>query len=1105
MLRIVMGRTGRLWPSVTETATRAIHEKRSFLLIVPEQYTLKAERDLMASLHLPGLFYLSVLSPSRFQKLVFERAGKPGRAMLNAQGRRVAVAKALSARQAQLTYYVRAAERPGFVSSVADLMSSFRQEGVTNEGLQAAAEHTEDTVLRGKLHDVALVMGDYEALLGDKLTDAEAAHAEMLRRLRNAHVLDGACVAFYGFDVLTPPLRDLMAACAPLADDTLVTLVGDKEQAEDGYAFQPVLKSARRLMKMMEERGQRCGFSFLPDTPLDAPAPIRHLERHFLGFERPVLPGPVQGVRLLAASTPHAEAEFVCQTVLHHIEKGVDPEDIFVLAGDLAPYGTLLQSRLNAYNVPCYVSGKTQVASHAVVRLLLSALRCLSDNWQADDVEDMLASGFTGLDEMACWLLRRYIQSYDIKGKMWSRPFTRGGEDERAQAEALRQKLVPPVLALHASLKNAGSAAEAIQAVLAYLETLKVYDAAARLEEELNIKGMPEAAAWTRQVWTKLMETFEQMELVLGDERIPIARFATWLEAALEDIEVSALPPAAGCVQVGEIGRVPMGKPKVVFLLGLNDGFLTQQEDALLNDDEMQAVEDSVQKHIRLNAPEKEKMRLLDLWKAMAAPGEHLYISYPLADDTGAAQRPLSRLAAVKQLLPGLVEEGGAFFTGRASGPLAPGPALERAAELLKTGGMDDQWRAAWTWLSTEDGWREKAMGVMAAARGEAPARPLMPKDADRLFRLDTTSVTRLETFASCPYRHFVMHGLRPEEKKEWRVRRNDAGVFYHSALELFAKRAAEDKDWPNVTRERCDEMVEEAVAPLIKEWAEQPFGDTERARAVSASYLETCRRAAWNLTVGFRFSAFRPKALEMAFGEGDGQRPILLKLTDGTVVKMRGKIDRVDTCESAGETYLRIVDYKSGSTSFSASDVYAGLQLQLLIYLRAALAAEKGAQPAGLFYQKVDNPLLSEEKDISLEEAESKISRALKMSGLALSDFDVYKLMDSRDPPLSVDGLFNKDGQPGKNKPVASGEEMDALMRFAFKKAASLAEDMRLGTVEALPLQDKNGFGPCAYCEYQGICRRDPLLSQKTRRKENMDVQQLIERCKNESTFKEG
>ncbi len=1101
MLRIVMGRAGRLWPPVTAAAARALAEKRPFFLIVPEQYTLKAERDLMAALHAPGLFYAAVLSPSRLQKLVFERAGRPLRAMLDAQGRRVAVARALSLKQSELTYYVRAAERPGFISSLADLMSSFRQEGLTHESVQEAARQTEDGVLRGKLHDVALVMDDYEKLLGDTLTDAETAHGEMLKRLPRAHVLDGACVAFYGFDLLTPPLRQLMAACAPLADDTLVTLVGDKQQAEDGYAFQPVLKSAQRLMKQMEDAGQACAFSFLPDAPLDAPEPIRHLEKHFLGFERPPLEGPARGVRLLAASTPHAETEFVCQQVLHHIEQGVDPEDIFVLAGDIAPYGTLLQSRLRAYNVPCYVSGKTEVAAHAVVRLLLSALRCLSDNWQMDDVADMLASGFTGLDEMECWLLRRYMEAYDIKGKMWLRPFTRGSGDEKAQAEALRQKLTPPVASLHAKLKNAGSAAEAIEAVLSYLDDRKVYDAAARLEEELLSKGMPEAAAWTRQVWGRLMETFEQMNLVLGRARIPLARFAMWLEAALEDIEVSALPPAAGCVQVGEIGRVPMGAPQVVFLVGLNDGFLTQQEDALLSDDEMRQLEEGVERHIRLNGPEKEKMRLLDLWKAMAAPREALYISYPLADDAGAPQRPLSRLTAVRQLLPGLVEEGGAFFTGQTAGPMAPGPALERAADLLKTGGMEGEWLAAWAWLNARDEWKDKARQVADAARGEEPARPLSPMDAARLFHLDTTSVTRLETFASCPYRHFVMHGLKPEEKKEWRVRRNDAGVFYHSALELFAERAAQDAAWPDVSRARCDEMVMEAVAPLKEEWADLPFGDTERARAVSSSYIETCKRAAWNLTEGFRFSAFRPKALEMAFGEGDGELPILLPLADGTVVKMRGKIDRVDTCETAGESYLRIVDYKSGNTSFSASDVYAGLQLQLLIYLRAALAAQRGARPAGLFYQKVDNPMLAEEEDITLEEAEDRISRALKMSGLALSDFEVFKMMDFREPPLSVEGLFNQDGQPGKNKPVATEEEMDALMGFAFKKAASLAEDMKRGTVEALPVKDSSGFVPCAYCEYQGICRRDPLLSQKTRRKENMNVQQLIERCRNEQS----
>lgn len=1099
MLRIVMGRTGRLWPEVTAAAARALKERRPFLLVVPEQYTLKAERDLMASLGLEGLFDLAVLSPSRLQKLVFERAGRPERTLLGAQGRRVAVAKALGLGQGELRFYVRAAERPGFISAVADTVSAFRQEGVTGEGLAEAAGHIADPVLRGKLCDVALVMRDYEKQLGDRLTDAEETHRQMLARLERSGVLDHADIAFYGFDVLTPPLREVAAAAAALAEDTLIALVGDKQQAEDGHAFQPVLKSAQRLMKMVQDAGRKCAFSFLPAAPLKAPAAVAHLERHFLGFERPAFQGAVRGIRLLAAATPCAETEFVCQQVLRHLEEGVRPEDILVLAGDIAPYGTLLRSRLAAYRVPCYVSGRTQVASHAVVLLLLSALRCLKDNWQADDVEDMLSSGFCGLDQMDCWRLRRYARSYGIKGGMWTRPFTRGAEDERARAEALRQRLTPPVMALHAALRSASSAYEAIQAVLRYLETLGVYEAVARLQDEMAARGMPEAAARTRQVWARLMETFEQMELVLGGDRIPLTRFAAWLEAALTDIDVSALPPAAGCVEVGEIGRVPVGKPAVVFLVGLSDAFLTRQEDALLSDDEMHLIEEGLDMSIRLTGQEAEKLRLLDLWKAMAAPREALYLSYPLADDTGAPQRALSRLSAVRQLLPGLVEEGGAFFTGEAAMPVAPGPALETAAERLRAGTLDGVWQEAWTWLKGQEMWRDKAMQVAAAARGDERAPALAPDTARRLFHLDTASVTRLETFASCPYRHFVMHGLKPEEKKEWRVGKNDAGVLYHSALELFARRAAQDGQWPLVSRERSDEMMLEAMAPLTEGWEDKPFGDTGRARALSDGYIETCKLAAWNLTEGFRYSAFRPGRSEMAFGEAGGANPILLTLSDGTVVRLRGKIDRVDTCETAGERYLRIVDYKSGATAFSAADVYAGLQLQLLIYLQAALTAEKGARPAGLFYQKVDNPLLPAQEDMTAEEAEGLVKRALKMNGLALNDLKVYKLMDSRDPPVSIDALFNRDGQPGANKPVLSGEEMQALMRFAYRKASEIAGDMRKGTVEALPVRDSNGFGPCAYCEYQGICRRDPLLEQKTRRKENISIRQLIERCQNE------
>ena len=59
-----------------------------------------------------------------------------------------------------------------------------------------------------------------------------------------------------------------------------------------------------------------------------------------------------------------------------------------------------------------------------------------------------------------------------------------------------------------------------------------------------------------------------------------------------------------------------------------------------------------------------------------------------------------------------------------------------------------------------------------------------------------------------------------------------------------------------------------------------------------------------------------------------------------GRLLNLRGRIDRMDVFEDEDKVYVKIMDYKSGSTSFDLALLYHGLQLQLVVYMDAALKA---------------------------------------------------------------------------------------------------------------------------------------------------------------------
>jgi ATP-dependent helicase/nuclease subunit B len=195
--------------------------------------------------------------------------------------------------------------------------------------------------------------------------------------------------------------------------------------------------------------------------------------------------------------------------------------------------------------------------------------------------------------------------------------------------------------------------------------------------------------------------------------------------------------------------------------------------------------------------------------------------------------------------------------------------------------------------------------------------------------------------------------------------------------------------------------------------------------------------------------------------------------MADGAEVLLRGVIDRVDLYEGDGSVYLRVVDYKSGRKELDPTQIYWGLQLQLLMYLMAALSAKPGAEPAGAFYFHIDDPLVDLDEGLR-ERAEREIAQRLRLRGIVLADTAVVGFMD-RDG-TSMKQVFNKDGTLSAFASAASLEEMHNLLDHAKRTAEKLASSMRKGGIAVSPAKT-NTFSACKFCEYAGVCRWDARL----------------------------
>ncbi len=1080
---ILGGRMHRLLPHIVAEIGKLHHNGEICFLLVPEQYTLQAEVDLIRRLDLPGFFNIQVLSPSRLTQRIFDAAGTDGRVPLDSRGKRIALSRAINQVQKELVYYRRAASHNGLVEKMSSDIADFKRGNLTADGLLANAASLPAGALHQKLTDIARCWQAYEVQLSGRFVDGEDVQEEAARRLPQSMLFENAHVFAYGFDILPQQLLKLLCAGAKHCTGMTVALTMDQQKARDGYLYQPARQSAQRFMKLLQSQNTPCTWVYLPDLPLEAAKEIAHLEANLFAHPAIAYPDKPEAISLFAAPNPYAEAHEAASQMIKLHEKGFAWGEMAVAAGSLQAYGSILSAVFASYGIPFYLEEKVPAASHGLIRFLTHALRAASKGYARTDIIGCLKSGYAPVSPEDCHKLENYAIANGIYGDRWRKPFSRGNKEEAKRLEPARQSLIGPLENMQAALSKAKEATESLRAIFNLLEQVDAYKTLQKEEERLLALDMAAQASQTRQVWQFLLGTLDQMHDLLAGHRAPSTQVAAWLAAGFSAGELSALPPAPDTVVCGEIGHVMPGSIRAMFVLGLGDGLFQSENGSLLRDEEREQLQTLADTHLGLNGDGRDHLARTDLKRTLTMPAEKLYMSFAQATQSGQSQRPAGFLTLLKtRLFPQLVESGGVTGPSGPHEPLAPIPALDGLALRLSSlwdgasleEALPEPWMDAWASLYTNLETKPQALSILKALSEKLEARPLEPATALKLFGHQTMSVSRLEEYAKCPYKHFVHYGLQPVPRKEWALTTADVGTFFHGALKDFMEKTAQHATWPDIDRSECDGLMNEVLAPIEQAWLEGPIHENAQTKALGKKYMRIIRRAAWMFTRHMKSSSFRPRMAEISFGTPDSLLPpIRLCLADGTDVLLRGVIDRVDLYESGESIYLRVVDYKSGHKDLDPTQIYWGLQLQLLLYLMAALNATPGAEPAGAFYFHIDDPLVDLDTDLK-ERAESQIAQLLRLRGIVLSDVTVVDAMDNDGSSLRQ--VFNKDGSLSANACAASLDEMHGLLGHAVKTAEKLAFAMRKGAIAISPART-NAFSACTFCDYAGICRWDARL----------------------------
>ena len=370
-------------------------------------------------------------------------------------------------------------------------------------------------------------------------------------------------------------------------------------------------------------------------------------------------------------------------------------------------------------------------------------------------------------------------------------------------------------------------------------------------------------------------------------------------------------------------------------------------------------------------------------------------------------------------------------------------------------------------------------------------------------------SISRLEQFAACAYSHFLRYGLNLKQQDEYSFEAVDLGNIFHGVLEIFADKLKENGyTWFDFSKEEGERIVEESVDAYTVTYNNTVLYDSARNAYMITRIKRIMKRTVAAMQYQLKKGSFVPEQFEVSFSVLEELESVNIALTDREKMRLRGRIDRMDIKEDAEHVYVKVVDYKSGSRDFSLAALYYGLQLQLVVYLNAAMeiASKKHPQkqvvPAAMLYYRVQDPVIELETESSPEEINRQILKALRTTGVVNADEAVVQGLDSTfsDKSDVVPLERKKDGSFSARSGVLSEGDFYAVSEYVNRKIRAAGRSILEGKITLDPYAQANRSA-CDYCPYKKVCGFDKKIDGYVLRElENLKDDEALLRIRKET-----
>lgn len=1129
------GKSTYLYQRIIEEAIQ--HPKKNYLVVVPEQFTMHTQQQLVAMHPAHSIMNIDVLSFERMAYRVFDELGTDTLQVLEETGKHLLLRKIAQEQKDNLVVLQKNSRRPGYIAQIKSLISELMQYDVSPENLEDMIAHPRmQESFRQKAGDILVLYQEYRSRLAGNYITAEEILQKLMDVAEQSAILQGAIVVFDGFTGFTPIQNQFLEMLLGLADRVMVTVTCEPgERLFEEPAEQDLFAMGKRMAITLATMAARVGCEMEPVICLEPSEKGRfvpdgylwHLEQNLFRTSARAFAGeePKDAFAMVSLSNPRQELTYVaCEIEKQVREKGMRYQDFAVVCADMDTYAYLVPGIFDKLHIPYFLDAKTEVVFHPFIEAMKSLFMMVEENCSYESVMRLLRSGMTDLSIEEIDLLENYILAANIRGfGKYRELFTyipMGYTPEQVvMLNEIRDKLAKPLGEFYerfpAKRGDVTSISEALYQWIVYYDMEQQLRQRGEMFQEM---GEITKAREYQQIYGVVMDLLDKMVAILGTEEMTVAEYGELLFTGFEALRIGVIPPGNDGVVVGDMERSRLSDIKVMYLVGACDGAIPKSmgSGGILTQMERQQLRDA---EFELAPTDREKafMQRFYLYFVMTKPSEKLVVTYARVDNAGNATRRSYLIGVLEKLFPSVTVSTMETLPSSYQ-LLTPELARDYLVECLRNGAMGQEMPGEvlglLAWEQQQDA--TKMQQLVEASFYTHKKEQLSAAAVDAVFGKERfESVSRMEQYARCAYGYFMKYGLYLQPRQEYSFESVDMGNLYHTALEYYSRSLADrtDVNWYTISQEQMDALVREAITHTYQTMTKTQVMEAARDAYILHRMEITLGQTVWALTEQVRKGSFVPKAFEVSFDAVDDIDALRFQVDEMHSMGLVGKIDRVDLCETEDTVYVKIVDYKSGNKDVDLNQLYYGLQVQLVLYLNATMDGlkkqhpDKEVLPGAMFYYHIHRPFLSSES-VKKNGREDALLKELQMQGILNRDDEVVEAMHH--------------GLQGKSNVIPAGRKADGTLDATTKaldreQFAVLGQYVNLlvkeygqhiveGDIDCKPYKMGDVTG-CKYCDFHGVCGFDSKMPGYDYRQlwEEKDRDTIVENMKRDLEIAKG